>query len=74
MKGFQECITCGLYIFNPLFEGQKRFFQEFFFRKFCLYVWLSFKSGLQSRAVYDTVPTVYEALSQKFHPDSIFSQ
>ena len=23
-------ITCGLYIFNPLFEGQKRFFKEVF--------------------------------------------
>jgi hypothetical protein len=35
-----------LYIFNPLFEGQKHFFKEFFFRKFCPYVWLVFKSGL----------------------------
>ena len=39
-------ITRGLYIFHPLFEGQKRFFKEVFFRKFCLYVWLVFKSGL----------------------------
>ena len=31
-------ITRGLYIFNPLFECQKRFFQGDFFRKFWFYV------------------------------------
>ena len=51
-------ITRGLYILNPLFEGQKRFFQGFF-RKFCPYVWLVFKSGLLSRAGYNGARTVY---------------
>ena len=32
--------------FSPLFEDEKRFFKEVFFRKFGLYVWLVFKSGL----------------------------
>ena len=34
-------ITCGLYFLNPLFDGQ---IQGILFRKFCLYVWLVFKS------------------------------
>ena len=38
-------ITRGLYIFYPLFEVQKRFFQGAFFLKFWPYVWLVFKSG-----------------------------
>ena len=50
-------ITRGLYILNPLFEGQKRFFQGVFFFKFCLYEWLVFKSGLPSRANYDSALT-----------------
>ena len=37
-------ITRGLYIFNPLFEGQKSFFKEVFSENFA-YVWLVFKSG-----------------------------
>ena len=40
----------GLYIFNPLFEGQKRFLRGFFFVKLWPYVWLVFKSGLWWRA------------------------
>ena len=35
------CIARGLYIFYPLFEGQKRFFKEFFSENsafmYCLY-------------------------------------
>ena len=46
MYPMRAIIIRGLYIFYPLFEGQKRFFKEVFFRKFCLYVWLVFKSGL----------------------------
>lgn len=52
-------ITHGLYIFYPLFEGKKRFFKEFFFRKFCLYVWLVFRSSLLSRVGYDGARPVY---------------
>jgi hypothetical protein len=51
-------ITRGLYIFNPLFWSQKRFFKEVFFRKFCPYVWLVFKSGFWSRAGYSGACTI----------------
>ena len=37
-------ISCSLYILNPLFDGQKLFLKDFFFRKFCLFVLLVFKS------------------------------
>ena len=47
-------ITNDLYTFYSPFEGQKRFF-----RKFCLYVWLVFKGGVQSRAGYDGAHTVH---------------
>ena len=50
-------ITRGLYIFYPIFEDHFFVFKEFFFRKFCPYVWLVFKSSLYSRADYDGVRT-----------------
>ena len=37
-------ITCGLYTFYLIFDGQKPFFKELFFVKFWLYVRLVFKS------------------------------
>ena len=43
-------ITRGLYIYYPMFEGQFFVFKGVFFRKFCPYVWLVFKSGLWWRA------------------------
>ena len=39
-------ISRGLYIFYPIFKDQFFVFKEFFFRKFCPYVWLVFQSGL----------------------------
>ena len=39
-------ITLGLYVFYPIFEVNFFVFKEVFFRKFCPYVWLVFKSGL----------------------------
>jgi hypothetical protein len=38
-------ITRGLYIYYPILKSIS-FFQRGFFRKFCPYVWLVFKSGL----------------------------
>ena len=49
-------ITRGLYIFYPIFEGQKRFLRSLFI-EFCSYVWLVFKSGLKSRAGYNGAHT-----------------
>ena len=44
-------ITCGLYVFFPIFEVHFFVFKEFFFFiKFCPYVWLVVKSGFLSRA------------------------
>ena len=45
-------ITLGLYVFYPIFEVNFFVFKEVFFRKFCPYVWLVFKSGLWWRAAY----------------------
>ena len=42
----------------PTFWKSKTFFQGVFFRKFCPYVWLVFKSGFWSRAVYSGTCTV----------------
>ena len=40
-------ITRSLYILNPLFECQKRFFKEFFLENSqFIYGWLVLKSGL----------------------------
>ena len=39
-------ISRGLYIFYTISKDHFFVFTEFFFRKFCPYVWLVFKSGL----------------------------
>jgi hypothetical protein len=44
--------------FLPTFWKSKTFFQRVFFRKFCPYVWLVFKSGFWSRAGYSGACTV----------------
>ena len=48
LMNYHTCaiITRGLYIFYPILKGQKCFFKELFFVKFCPYVRLVFKSGL----------------------------
>jgi hypothetical protein len=49
-----------LVYFYPIFKDHFFVFKEVFSRKFCPYVWLVFKSGLQSRAAYDGARTVYK--------------
>ena len=46
--------------FLPTFWKPKMFFQGCFFRKFCPYVWLVFKSGFWSRAGYSGACTVHK--------------
>ena len=55
-------ITRDLYIYYPIFEVYFFVFKEFLFRKFCPYIWLVFKSDLQSRGGYDVACTVNEKL------------
>ena len=47
--------------FLPTFWKSKTFFQGGFFRKFCPYVWLVFKSGFWSRAGYSGECTVFKS-------------
>jgi hypothetical protein len=54
-------ITRGLYIYYSIFEVHFFVFKEVFFRKFCPYLCLVFKSGFKLRAGYDGACTVHKS-------------